>query len=96
MIHDAALLPHLQGIVQRVDLAPPGNGLLHNLWCANPGDSRMQLGILHQPEHLSPHQLRTLFEQWQQTAEQPQLLIFLDTPYANLEKMRQMCELYGW
>jgi uncharacterized protein YecE (DUF72 family) len=94
VVRDESLADTLQGIVRRVDLLLENEVLLRPLW-QNGTESR-QLAVLHSDTALNPMQLRELFESFQHSAQCAELVVFLDAPYQSVEKMRQMCELYGW
>jgi len=94
VVRDESLLVELQGVARRVDLLLDGELLLRPLWQSAGED--MQLAIFRSETALNPLQLRYLFEQFGASVKSSELLVFLDTPYETTEKMRQMCELYGW
>lgn len=94
VVRDENLLSELQGVAARVDLLLDDELLLRPLW--QPDGEDMQLAILRSATALNPLQLRDLFEQLDASVTSPELLVFLDAPYETTEKMRQMCELYGW
>lgn len=94
MVRDEQLAQALHGIVSRVDLLRDNEILLQPLWQA--ADDDRQLALLHSETALNPLQLRETFEIFQRSAQCRELVVFLDTPYQTAEKIRQMCELYGW
>ncbi|MEZ5537896.1 MAG: hypothetical protein R3F02_20015 [Thiolinea sp.] len=94
VVRDAGVADELHGIVRRADLLIENKLLLQPLWQAE--QENRQLALVHSVIALNPLQLRELFETFQQSVQCPELLVFLDTPYETAQKMRQMCELYGW
>ena len=94
VVRDEHLAEALRGIVCRVDLWLEGEHLLRPLWQSD--DDKVQLAVFRSETALDPLQLRALFEHFGAAVKRPELLVFLDTPYETTEKMRQMCELYGW
>lgn len=97
VVRDEGLVGTLRGIARRVDLLTDGECLLQPLWRASQtDDENVQLAVLNSVTALDPHQLRDLFEHFKSAVATPELLVFLDAPYETTEKMRQMCELYGW
>lgn len=94
VVRDAQLAEILKSVVKRIDLLVDGELLLQPLWQAEP--EGLQLALLCSETDLSPLQLRDLFTEFQQNVPCTELVVFLDTPYQSAEKMRQMCELYGW
>lgn len=65
-------------------------------WLAEmPHGAEAQLGLLQATQTLSPPALRELFEQIQQQTAHRDVILFLDTPWATLEQVRLMQQLYG-
>lgn len=101
VVRDERLADALRGIVRRVDLLVDGEHLLRPLWSEDQADDEhvelsTQLAVFHSETALNPVQLRELFEYFAESAERSELLVFLDAPYETVQKVRQMCELYGW
>lgn len=69
---------------------PPQGWLAHM-----PPDADAQLGVVHTAQSFSPQQLRGLFEALQQHAAHRDVVLFMDTPYAVLEQVRLMQQVYG-
>lgn len=65
-------------------------------WLANmPVGADAQLAVLHSSRLLPPLELRNLFESMQQHTAHRDVVLFVDAPYAVVEQLRLMQQLYG-
>ncbi|OQX11217.1 MAG: hypothetical protein BWK73_18285 [Thiothrix lacustris] len=64
-------------------------------FAAMPQGAEAQIGIIRTSETLSPQALRAIFEHLQQHTAHRDALLFLDAPWAVLEQLRLMQQLYG-
>ena len=62
---------------------------------AMPAGAEAHLGYLQATSALSPVALRDVFEQIKQQTAHRDVILFLDTPWATLEQVRLMQQLYG-
>jgi hypothetical protein len=60
-----------------------------------PAGAEAQVGLLPSTQAFTPVALREIFEQLQQRTAHRDVILFLDTPYAVVEQMRLMQQLYG-
>ncbi|UOG91586.1 MAG: hypothetical protein L3K52_15515 [Candidatus Thiothrix sulfatifontis] len=64
-------------------------------FAAMPQGAEAQIGLIRTNEVLSPQALRAIFEHLQQHTAHRDALLFLDAPWAVLEQLRLMQQLYG-
>ncbi|MGB3916269.1 hypothetical protein J9253_06270 [Thiothrix litoralis] len=62
---------------------------------AMPSGAEAQIGLLQATQAFSPPALREVFEEIQQQTAHRDVILFLDTPWATLEQLRLMQQLYG-
>ncbi len=64
-------------------------------FAAMPQGAEAQIGVIRTSEALSPPALRAIFEHLQQHTAHRDTMLFLDAPWAVLEQLRLMQQLYG-
>ncbi|MDQ5769850.1 hypothetical protein [Thiothrix subterranea] len=64
-------------------------------FAAMPQGAEAQIGLIRTNEVLSPQALRAIFEHLQQHTAHRDAMLFLDAPWAVLEQLRLMQQLYG-
>jgi hypothetical protein len=64
-------------------------------FAAMPQGAEAQIGLIRTSETLSPQALRAIFEHLQQHTAHRDAMLFLDAPWAVLEQLRLMQQLYG-
>ncbi|WGZ93230.1 MAG: hypothetical protein QJT81_15625 [Candidatus Thiothrix putei] len=93
MVADAGVIPWIPAAwLERFAIHIVAEG---EWFAAMPQGAEAQIGLIRTNEVLSPQALRAIFEHLQQHSAHRDAMLFLDTPWAVLEQLRLMQQLYG-